>query len=543
MNGEIVLCEMFAYIATLMTISQYVAAYQCPDSIQRTCNCYTTSSGIVRRTQYMHVDCSSRELKNVPRMGFYQGARIRELCLQNNSLTTLRSNDLNWKFHINYLDISQNPIASSLDTLLLKDFVIELNILIAQDIGLDLQNFTSLSFLKGVRTLNELDLSGNMEYGVEKLPAIFVENDLGSLKILHLSLCRIKDINVHAFIGLKALEEIDLSRNYLTRVPRALSRLPALKKLNMSENDIRTLYHGDFTDLAGLEVLDLSKNSFSKRDAFRNGALFGLENSLKRLFLHDTQISVIPTRALSELKKLTHLDLSHNQLNSMTNKSFQGKYKLQFLDISDNSWFVNDDMFANFKDSLLTLHMRNVDLPYLPRIPLASLKRLRLLDAANNNIIYMNNDTLAGISARRLSFRSNKVRFVTADAFKHYRRAVDLDLSDNVLDSLNFLFESEDCTYFKLNISNNGFLCDCQIERVINSEVVHTLIGDCIMKDGQTVSFTNRSMVRGLEKKCGKTNPIFCFWWLPKSAAGTLHTSCIYLISILLTLSSVYVIE
>ncbi|KAL4235579.1 volume-sensitive anion channel [Mactra antiquata] len=527
---------MITYLITFLTLQHYmyVLAYMCPDKLRHTCTCYTTSGGIVRRIEYVHVDCSSKELKSVPDMGFHEGARIHELYLQNNSLTTLLSNGYTWNVRVTYLDISKNPISSSLETLMLKYFVSGLKVLIARDIGLDLQNFTSLAFLKGVHTLTELDLSGNMEYGVEKLPAIFVENDLKSLKILHLSLCRIKDINVHAFIGLNSLTEIDLSRNYLTRVPRALSRLPNLKKLNLSENDIRAIYHGDFTDLAGLEELDLSKNTFSKRDSFRNGALFGLENSLRQLFLHGTKMSVIPTRSLSELKRLTHLDISRNNMKSMQNSSFRGKYKLEFLDISDNSWFFKDDMFSNFKDSLLTLRMRNVDLPYLPRVPLAMLKRLRNLDASNNNIIYINNDTLAGISARRLSFRGNKVRFVTPDAFRHYKRPLDLDLSDNVLDSLNFIFESDKCTFYKLNITNNGFLCDCQIERTINSNIVHDLIGDCFLKEGLAVSLTNKSMVANIEKKCGKSEPTFCFWWLPKSTANVFYISSLHMIVLIL---------
>lgn len=494
-----------------------IMGFECPDEIRRACTCYTTFTGTVRREERRHVDCSSRELRKVPYLNFREGSRLYEILLQNNSITSLQTGDFAHKIHVRILDISGNPVGSSLQKSLLKKSISGLKVLRAKDIGLDLQNMTSLNFVKDMHTLEELDLSGNMEYGVEMLPAIFVEQEIHSLKILSLSLCRIRDINPHGFIGLNNLREMDLSQNYLSRVPRALNRLGLLRTLTLRENDITVIYHGDFSDLNCLEELDLSKNLLGQIEAFRNGALFGLGNSLSRFHLHNTHLGFFPTRTLSGLKELKHLDISHNSMSLLTNISFAGSYSLTFLDISGNHWIIDDQMFDGVKDSLVNLRMSNIGITSVPRIPLAKLHKLRNLDLSNNELGSLDNESINGVSARRLSFRGNKISYISADAFSHYKRPLDIDLSQNVLDSLRFVFESEKCTFYRLNITYNGFLCDCQTEKLVNSRRAFDLYGNCILKSGQKVALSNGSMVHNLEKHCGTSPRTFCLWWAPKS--------------------------
>lgn len=500
-----------------------IVGFVCPDDISRVCTCYTTFTGVIRREEQRHVDCSSRQLKQVPYMDFNKGTRLKELHLQNNSITSLYASDFARKVRVHYLDISSNPIGNSMDNSLLKKSVIGLKTLQAKEIGLDLQNVTSLQFLNDMHSLEELDLSRNMEYGVDMLQAIFVENDIHSLKKLSLSLCRIKAVNTHAFIGLNNLRELDLSQNYLSRVPRALNRLGLLRKLTLRENDITVIYHGDFSDLNCLQELDLSKNLLGQMEAFRNGAMFGIGNSLTHFYLHDSHMAFIPTRTLSELKRLTHLDISHNSMTLLTNMSFLGQYRLQFLDISGNNWNIYDDMFGGIKDTLVTLRMRRAGLTFIPRKALTTLTHLRILDLSHNELRYLNNDSITGISARRLFFRGNQIRYVSSDAFSHYIRPIDLDLSGNVLDSLSFMFESDKCSFYNLNITNNGFLCDCQIEQTVNSKRAYSLAGNCILNTGQAVPLTNETMTRDLERQCGKSSATFCLWWAPRSAASAAY--------------------
>ncbi|XP_060599717.1 leucine-rich repeat-containing G-protein coupled receptor 4-like [Ruditapes philippinarum] len=511
-----------------------IMGFECPDEISRVCTCYTTYTGSVRREERRHVDCSSRELRKVPYLDFREGSRLYEIRLQNNSITSLQARDFARKTHVRILDISGNPVGSSLRKSLLKKTVRGIKVLKVRDIGLDLQNMTSLNFVKDLHTLEELDLSGNLEFGVEMLPAIFVEQEIHSLKVLSLSLCRIRDINPHGFIGLNNLREMDLSQNYLSRVPRALNRLSLLRKLTLRENDITVIYHGDFTELNCLEELDLSKNLLGQIEAFRNGALFGLGNSLTRFHLHNTHLGFFPTRTLSELKELKHLDISHNTMRLLTNVSFSGRYSLTFLDISGNPWILDNQMFDGVKDSLVTLRMSNAGMTSVPRIALEKLHKLRNLDLSNNELGSLDNDSIYGISARRLSFRGNKISYISADTFSHYKRPLDIDLSQNTLGSLGFVFESEKCTFYNLNISYNGFLCDCQIEQLVNSRRVFDLFANCILKTGQKVAISNESMIYNLEKHCGKSSRTFCLWWAPKSGTSLFGTNPVLTLFLLL---------
>lgn len=505
----------------LLLLLQPVTSFKCPETLTRICKCSSEQRFVLGRREVLrYVDCSSRGLLNVPYLDFPPNTRLHELRLQNNSITSLSSADVGARIKIHKVDISGNPLAKSLTTGLFNRIATGISVLIAREIRLDLQNLTALNFLRGVDSLTVLDLSRNFVHGVDKLPNLFSELSFPSLSKLSLSLCRIHKVNVHAFVGLDNLEDVDLSRNHLIKVPRALSRLKSLLKLNLRENDITVIYHGDFSELTSLRELDLSRNLLGQRESFRNGALFGIRNSLTHLYLQAVQLEVIPTSTLSDLKFLQHLDISRNRISVMRNTSFSGRYKLTSLDISYNPWNIDREMFAGVQNSLLNLKMHKTGLKTIPLVPLQRLSVLRELDLSFNSLLAI--DTLDKISARRLIFHENRIRFISPHAFSHYKRPVDLDVSRNILGSLDFVFKSDHCTFYKLNISGNGFLCDCNVEKLINSGRTRILAGDCLQKNGNSVSFRNETMVKELEFQCGKSSFTYCFWWIPKSSANSL---------------------
>jgi len=507
----------------LVTVLGLVTPFECPEQVTRFCKCETKhrfTSG--RREELRMVDCSSRRLLQPPLMNFQPNTRLYELRLDNNTITSLSTADFSNKVLLKSLDISSNPIGNTLAPGIINEFTVGLERLFAREIRLNLQNQTSLSFLKGLDYIIELDLSRNLVHGVNKLPPVFNVNRLPSLRKLSLSLCRIHKVSVNAFTGVDQITDIDLSRNHLVKVPRALSRLSKLTKLNLRENDITVVYHGDFSELPLIKELDMSKNLLGQRESFRNGALFGVRNSLTHLHLHASQLEHIPTSTLGELKHLEHLDISGNSITVMKNTSFAGRYKLLTLDISGNIWNVHTSMFAGVQNSLLNLRMRNADLSTFPLLALQRLHQLRELDLSFNSILAI--ESLAGISARRLKLHENRIRYVSPKAFSHYKRPIDLDVSKNILGSLDFILNSDHCTFYKLNITGNGFLCDCQIEELINSGRSKKLSGDCLQKDGNSVSFRNGTMVSELQTNCEKTEFRFCLWWVPKSTASRLGT-------------------
>ena len=451
-------------------------------------------------------------------MDFPEELVIHQLYLQNNSLVSLLPSSFRRPINVIEVDISQNPFRNTLEEAFFSSVVRNVESVTAREIGLNLQNVTALAFLKDARKLRTLDLTRNSAYGVDMLPALFIENNIHSLENLILSFCRIRRINAHAFIGLVHLKTLDLSQNFIKKVPKALNRLSLLRKLNLSENDITALRHGDFSELPCLQELDLSKNLLGQLDAFRQGAFFGLENSLSYLYLHDVHMTNFPTILLSDLKKLIYLDVSKNKITLMNNNTFLGKYKLLTLEISDNPLIASKDMFYGIGESLRTIKIRRAGLNYVPSQALQTLKVLEELDLSFNSILTIDEHVLQGISARRLLFRGNRIHFVSPKAFSHYRRPVDLDISRNELSTLDFIFEAEKCTFYKVNVAGNGFLCDCNIERLINSVHVHVMQGDCVLPNGVTTTLSNTTMTKALEDNCGISELDYCMWWIKNDA-------------------------
>ena len=493
-----------------------VASFTCPDKVNIQCTCHQSGWA-----DHGTVDCSSRELYQTPIFDFNKRTSVKKLDLKNNSLIELDPKAFAKKVRIKEIDVSYNPIGPSLPRALFRE-IIGLKVLRLREVGLNLQSHNALLFIEDCITLEELDLSRNFEHGVRMLPPFFVDTNVHTLKILSLSHCRIESINAHAFIGLNNLRELDLSENFLKRVPRAMNRLALLRKLSLRGNDITVIHKADFIDLHCLEELDLSVNLLGQLIAFQKGSFLGLRNSLTRLYLRDVHLAFIPRDTLADLKRLKTLDLSFNNIQIMASDAFEGKYNLESLDISSNPWLIDENMFQSVQDSLLKLTFRRVGLTNIPTIPLSKLTKLRELDVAYNRITTLTNNSLGGIKARKLYFGGNRIRYINPSAFEHYLRPIILDVSNNVLDSLDFVFQSQLCTFYGLNISRNGFLCDCQIESLINSKRVETLHGDCMLKSGQLVSLANSSMRNRIEQTCGKTERTFCFWWIAKSSTAGL---------------------
>lgn len=92
----------------------------------------------------------------------------------------------------------------------------------------------------------------------------------------------------------------------------------------------------------------------------------GLERSLWELVIRHNQLVEIPSRAIHNLKKLRHLDLSSNAIDCIELNSFAGlDGSLEYLSLADNS------------------------IDSLPRDAFTSLPKLETLDLSGNNIAYL----------------------------------------------------------------------------------------------------------------------------------------------------------
>ena len=160
--------------------------------------------------------------------------------------------------------------------------------------------------------LMELELQDN------EIEDIFpLDQEVNNLKMMNLSSNHIEVLPNTIFTQLDIL---DLSRNYLTAVPKNINiRIPFLRDLILDGNRIETIEFADKITLASLSLSylpDLQKidaKSFSNLEGIkvRNGrTCFDLEIS------HNPKLHTINENAF-EGNSICRLDLSYNQLTSI----------------------------------------------------------------------------------------------------------------------------------------------------------------------------------------------------------------------------------
>ncbi|XP_034383667.1 leucine-rich repeat transmembrane protein FLRT2 [Cyclopterus lumpus] len=181
---------------------------------------------------------------------------------------------------------------------------------------------------------------------------------LTRLEELHLDDNSISTVGVEegAFREAISLKLLFLTKNHLSSVPIGLPE--DLKELRLDENRIahiaeeafqnvtrlqRLLLDGNlltdegiapgtFQDLATLRELALARNSLTFPPPLLPS------QSLVKLSLQENQIDQIPVAAFAELIRLEKLDISSNQLQTLTQGVFDGLSSLKHLMVRNNPW-------------------------------------------------------------------------------------------------------------------------------------------------------------------------------------------------------------
>lgn len=155
-----------------------------------------------------------------------------------------------------------------------------------------------------------LDLTGNRITYVNH--DAFSRVNLVNLHKLVLRECGIKAVHTDAFNGLKIVIEIDLSGNNIkTLFPGTFVETQRLRVLLLNHNDLETLENGLFHDLSYLQKVVLSDNRLDRigEKTFRN--LPGLQT----LTLDGNNLTSVRLSTFDNLPKLGSLELHNNPWN------------------------------------------------------------------------------------------------------------------------------------------------------------------------------------------------------------------------------------
>ncbi len=132
---------------------------------------------------------------------------------------------------------------------------------------------------------------------------------------------------------LKTIEELDLSNKNIPYIRSSdFADLPALKRLNISENVISRLEANLFLNLSNLEELDFSDNRINQLDPYSFAGL----TSLKRLNLHGNKIEILPDILITHMDLLEFIDLSNNLIRNLPPNFFDSFRYLRTVDLRNN---------------------------------------------------------------------------------------------------------------------------------------------------------------------------------------------------------------
>ncbi|XP_043494614.1 protein toll-like [Polistes fuscatus] len=209
-------------------------------------------------------------------------------------------------------------------------------------------------------------------------------SNLEELEEVILSSNALVNLTENLFLGSSSLKFISLNYNILETLPQNIFRgLQYVEKLIINNNMIDTLPDGIFKDLKKLKLLDLSINRFVSISRY----LFEGLTSLTELNMERNQLKHIEYAALSTIRNLTiarfssnqlqfnytnikqspffynnllqELYLSNNEIQHFFSYSPRNKLNLRLLDLSHNQ--INTISASNF---ILTSKKIQVDLRY-----------------------------------------------------------------------------------------------------------------------------------------------------------------------------------
>lgn len=152
-----------------------------------------------------------------------------------------------------------------------------------------------------------------------------------------------------------------MANNHLTEIQKGgLLNITALTKLNLSNNSIHTIGKNCWEFTQRITHLDLSQNQLTEI----NVGTFDISR-LKILDLHANQISIISSGALNATYNLESLDLSQNRISVTIEDSYGPFASLTKLD---------------------TFNLNNNDIKSINKNAFIGLESLTRLDLSNNNI-------------------------------------------------------------------------------------------------------------------------------------------------------------
>ncbi|XP_064596143.1 toll-like receptor Tollo [Liolophura sinensis] len=270
--------------------------------------------------------------------------------------------------------------------------------------------------------------------------------------------CQLQEVKASTFRTLKHLQVLDLSGNYVSEVePGALDGLNNLTYLSLSGNPFSHLPDGLLCNLAQIRFLHLSSTGLrSIPQLFSNCKTDG-ECSLEYLFMSKGMLSKIPEGSLSNMSRMTWLDLSGNQISTLSDKAFEGGTGLKVLNLSRNSLTYPLPDLCSTLPSLEVLSLQDCDFHAWDHTRFQACARLEDLDLSGNQILEVEGDFSVTAKLSKLNLSRNKIeRIEPGFTLGNSSHLIHVDLSRNKLAEVYGSFLANAQSLVKLDFSHNA---------------------------------------------------------------------------------------
>uniref|UniRef100_A0A3Q2TF82 Uncharacterized protein n=1 Tax=Fundulus heteroclitus TaxID=8078 RepID=A0A3Q2TF82_FUNHE len=184
-----------------------------------------------------------------------------------------------------------------------------------------------LSTVCKIATLRILDLS-EIDLNNETLKLA----PCSQLTVLDLSVCCISELPKGSIDSMKHLKSLNVSYNWLTKIPHDIRNLSSLAILIINNNFISHLSCEDFVNTTRLTELHLNVNRITK---LQRCVMENLTN-LKLLNLSDNLLVTFRAAIKVGLQKLEVLDISHNFIKLLDNGDLRGLKSLKYLNVTSD---------------------------------------------------------------------------------------------------------------------------------------------------------------------------------------------------------------
>lgn len=186
-------------------------------------------------------------------------------------------------------------------------------------------------------------------------------------------------VPAHLFVYAQNITHIDFSNNTINRIDALAFDGPTLlNTVNLSQNFISQLDARSLS-VPSITVLDLSHNNLSNLSERTFGS------NLKQLNLSYNLIGNLEINTFAYLPNLEQLNLRHTNISSIQLGTFSHQHKLISLDISENHMKeINFNLFLPIVQDLRSLHLGENQLTELKGFRNEIFPELELLDIKNN---------------------------------------------------------------------------------------------------------------------------------------------------------------